>query len=1350
VLPHEWASAQAVEKGLTVTGQMVEIQRFDGRRAFVINNAAPVRDVHGRIVGSAVSIQDMTALKKAEAEIQHLASFPQANPNPILEIDRHGAVTYANPATAALLERLGQPADPHAFAPLDLDAIRQQAAQDESAQLYRELPLGDAVFAEDIYLLPQFDAIRIYARDITKRVRSERERRQAEEARRLSEEKFALAFSNNPAAIALTRLEDGLFLDVNQTWEALNGYRREEVVGRSARQLPMWPSAEAAAHFVRELREKGAVRGWEQAFLKRSGEVFVAQLSAQILTVQGEDVILSTMVDITERKQAEEALRRSRQKNQEILDSIQDGFMEIDRNWCFTYLNQRAAQNLGYTPEQLVGRNIWDAFPALLGTDQEAFYRQVMDQRQPAQIEVDGVLTHRCYELHAYPSSEGLTLFWADTTERKCMEEALRESESKFMAIFQNAPMAIALSRLPEGVLVDVNPAFEKLFEGRKEDVLGRTSAELGIAPDPQTREELLAQIKRQGYAHHQQHDYRTMTGKPIVISGNIDLITIDGEKFVLNTFEDITERVRAEQARQQAIAEAEEGKRILEALMRYVPEGITIAEGPDVTIRLVSQFGQDLLGGTHAQKTAEEVADQWKVYAADGLTPLPDEELPLVQAIRRGEVVHNQDLVQINAQGRKLHLSCNAGPIRDAAGKITGAIVAWRDISERFRAEAERTRLLAEVEKRAAELEAIISSMATRLIVYNAAGNAIRMNETAKKLFRPELFSTTTVADRVRVVQWQKENGQPFAPEEIPVARALRGETIHNVVIAAPFPDHTVWIAASAAPIGTPEGQLLGAVASFIDISERKQAERLIQDQKELLGAQNEELTAQRDELQSQNEELAAQQEELLQYRDELEGRVRERTDELETANAVLEDEIEERRQAEERVRQTAQRLAVLAEVSESLVAAGPVYRATLDQIVRAIALSIGDACSLRLLSDDGLRLEMAACYHVDPGVSEKLRGILAAGSASVSEGIAGRVFQTKEPTFMPALTPEELRRQIRPSLLPHLDPVAVAGLIVVPLVMQTKVLGTLAVFRTSAECPYTSEDLRLLQSLADRVALATANAGLFRDLERALAQEQAMHQQLAQAEKLGALGRMVSSVAHELNNPLQTITNCLYLTAGELPPDSTIHQYLEMATAETQRLVSLVAQLRELYRPRTVASETHDLIQLLRSVQVLMAAQLQAGHVQWQQPADLPDCAVQIISDRLKQVFINVVTNAVEAMQPAGGELHVDLVRSANGNQVGVRFKDTGPGIAPEHLSRLFEPFFTTKAHGLGLGLAICYEIAQQHGGQITAESQPGQGAVFTTWLPLAQPPDGGDHPATPEDQSDANRQTTTPDGR
>jgi len=133
-------------------------------------------------------------------------------------------------------------------------------------------------------------------------------RKQTEAALRLSEAKFATAFTANPAAIALTRLVDGRFLDVNDTYLGITGFRRDEVIGRTAGDLGAWPNAGARARFVDTLRRHGAIRGWEARFRKKSGEEFDALLSAEVITVGGEEMVLSTYLDITERKRAEAAL----------------------------------------------------------------------------------------------------------------------------------------------------------------------------------------------------------------------------------------------------------------------------------------------------------------------------------------------------------------------------------------------------------------------------------------------------------------------------------------------------------------------------------------------------------------------------------------------------------------------------------------------------------------------------------------------------------------------------------------------------------------------------------------------------------------------------------------------------------------------------------------------------------------------------------------------------------------------------------------------------------------------------------------------------------------------------------
>jgi len=226
----------------------------------------------------------------------------------------------------------------------------------------------------------------------------------------------------------------------------------------------------------------------------------------------------------------------------------------------------------------------------------------------------------------------------------------------------------------------------------------------------------------------------------------------------------------------------------------------------------------------------------------------------------------------------------------------------------------------------------------------------------------------------------------------------------------------------------------------------------------------------------------------------------------------------------------------------------------------------------------------------------------------------------------------------------------------------------------------------------------------------------------QLVQAEKHAVIGRMVGSVTHEINNPLQTIKNCLYLISQDTGSDSPNREPLEMALSETQRLGNIVGQLRQLYRPQ--ASQTmvaQELLSIIGEVHALIIPHLNNSKVVWRPLPGLQDCKVFCAKEQLIEVFLNLSTNAIDSMQPAGGELSVDMDFNTAKGKVGVIFRDTGPGISSEILSHIFEPFMTTKEYGLGLGLSICYGIIQKHGGQITVESQPGQGTSFTVWLPL-----------------------------
>src|SRR5215216_3449706 len=239
-------------------------------------------------------------------------------------------------------------------------------------------------------------------------------------------------------------------------------------------------------------------------------------------------------------------------------------------------------------------------------------------------------------------------------------------------------------------------------------------------------------------------------------------------------------------------------------------------------------------------------------------------------------------------------------------------------------------------------------------------------------------------------------------------------------------------------------------------------------------------------------------------------------------------------------------------------------------------------------------------------------------------------------------------------------------------------------------------------------------------------------MRNQLVQADKLAALGKMVSVIAHEINNPIQTVKNTFYLLEDQILPGSPAAEYLKMASAEANRIADLVAQLRGIYASGSKAIVRVDVLELLAEVHDLLAPQLKKNQVEWCQANGLHPHLVLAVRNNLKQVFINLCLNAMEAMEAdQGSKITVNLRVSEDGQRVGMDFHNTGPLITDEALPLIFDPFFTTKRNGTGLGLSVSYDIIRQHQGEILVESTAEKGVTFTVWLPLAPGEEDGGAP-------------------
>jgi len=226
-----------------------------------------------------------------------------------------------------------------------------------------------------------------------------------------------------------------------------------------------------------------------------------------------------------------------------------------------------------------------------------------------------------------------------------------------------------------------------------------------------------------------------------------------------------------------------------------------------------------------------------------------------------------------------------------------------------------------------------------------------------------------------------------------------------------------------------------------------------------------------------------------------------------------------------------------------------------------------------------------------------------------------------------------------------------------------------------------------------------------------------------LIQTEKLAALGRLAASLAHEINNPLQALRSGLGLLLKGVQ-DEKQRQYLRVANREVERLIDITTRMLNFYRPSaTDERKPLDLNAVLDEVLTLTGKQLQHSQVTLVRRLAPHLPPVPGVADQLRQVFLNIVLNALEAM-PGGGTLTVASGADPDAGEVWVSFTDTGKGIPEENLSRIFEPLFSTKPRGTGLGLSISYGIIESHGGRIEVQSQVGKGSTFTVILPLDAP--------------------------
>jgi signal transduction histidine kinase len=267
------------------------------------------------------------------------------------------------------------------------------------------------------------------------------------------------------------------------------------------------------------------------------------------------------------------------------------------------------------------------------------------------------------------------------------------------------------------------------------------------------------------------------------------------------------------------------------------------------------------------------------------------------------------------------------------------------------------------------------------------------------------------------------------------------------------------------------------------------------------------------------------------------------------------------------------------------------------------------------------------------------------------------------------------------------------------------------------------------------DDVGALAATVSVMQDVSRLRELERRRIEQiLFESEKLAATGRLAASIAHEINNPLEAIKNSLYLLTNKIPPEDPNAKFLQIATKETDRVSRILRQMLGFYRPPRM--ERTDINRLIEESEALIEKHLRQHRAKIENDLDPRLPHVIVSADQIKQVVLNLMMNAQQAM-PEGGTIFVStrVSHAADpefliADSVHIQVRDTGKGIAEENVPHIFEPFFSTKNEkGTGLGLWVSQGIVQAHGGSIKLRSREGRGTTFSVALPIGGPAEHGE---------------------
>ena len=631
------------------------------------------------------------------------------------------------------------------------------------------------------------------------------DRKQSENLLRQQEEQLRLFVKHSPAGVAMFDRQMRYML-VSDRWLASYGLGAQNVIGRS--HYDIFPNLPDRLKQIHQRCLAGAVEICQEDPLPRAnGSINWLRWEIHPWRTNSGEIggIMIFCEVITDRKNAELALQTANQQVSNILESIADAFIAIDAQWRYTYVNAAAEKLLARSRNELLGRSMWELFPADKESNSMVYqeFHRAVNEQVSVKFEEFSPSLQIYVEVSAYPAAEGLTAYWIDISDRKRTEAELRQKNAILNVINESAPTPIFVKDR-EGRIIYANPATLEALGKPAAVVIGRRDrdlypvAELGAIVSENDRR--IMESGQTEVVEESPDGIRTFLGMKAPYRNEagevIGLIGISS---------DITNRKRAEVALQ-------EQTKLLQVIIDSIGDGLILANQQGEFV-LFNRAAVGMFGQLSNGKSDREWSKTYGLFLADQKTLFPDEQLPLTRAIK-GEYVNDVEVFVRRKKAEDRWISISGYPVVDTSSEIKGGVIVCRDITERKQA-------LSALQESEERFRNMANNAPFMVWVTDSTGYCTFLSETWYE-FTGQTEETGLGFGWINAVH---PEDREYAMKSF--LSANERQELFSVEYRVGRPDgRYYWALDAAAPRFTESGQFEGYIGSAIDITERKQVE--------------------------------------------------------------------------------------------------------------------------------------------------------------------------------------------------------------------------------------------------------------------------------------------------------------------------------------------------------------------------------------------------------------------------------------------------------------------------------------------------------------------------------------------